>query len=233
MNAEVILTALNGVDDRYITSYTPSQSESTSDNKQKRSVMPLWKWISVAACIALVICAIPVAIHFIGNYNAPDPYWHETHVQLTDQNEAIATFGDDLLLDRIIVPGVADSLYQEYILEHSGKDPADRSTWASLYCWLRYGAENYYEQAIAEVNISVYFSDNLARMVYNDFLNYHNGETVFGTIEINGFTVEYYSEKGIAFVWTSARFKYNGLDYSVRGKNYDLVMKTVRQMLGF
>lgn len=231
MNAEAILKALNGVDDKHITSYTPFLRNSTSDKKQKRSVRPLWKWISVAACIALVVCAIPIAIHFTGTHNAPDPHWHETHVQLTVQNEAIATFGDDLLLDRIIVPGVSDTIYQEYVIEHSGADPTDRSTWESLMCWLRYGAEHYYDPAAEEVYVNIYFSDALAQTVYREFLTYHKGETVFGSIEINGLTVEYYSEQETDSVAIGAWFTFNGLGYYITGDDYELVMKTVHQML--
>ena len=231
MTVETILIALNGVDDKYLMSYTPIHHNSSFEKKQKQSAKSLWRWISVAACFMLIICAVPIAVHFIKTNNAPDPHWHETHVQLTDQNEAIAMFGDDLLLDRIIVPGVADSLYQEYILEHSGKDPANISTWEYLHCWLRYGVENYYDRPIEEVDIIIYFSDTLEQTRYNEFLTYHKGETELGSIEINGLTVNYYSKQETNSVTSGAWFTFNGLGYSITGNNYELVMKTVYQML--
>ncbi len=231
MNATAVLKALNGVDDKHITSYMPFQSASKADNKPNHSVKQIWKWVSIAACIALVVCAIPIAVHYFEPHNAPDPHWHETHVQLTDQNEAIATFGDDLLLDRIIVPGVSDSLYQEYILEHSGEDPTDRSTWDFLSCWLRYGAEHHYDAVDAELYISIYFSDAEAQTVYSDFLKHRNNETEYGTVEINGLTVEYFTKQETDSSFTEARFSHNGFDYYVSGDNYELVMKTLHQML--
>jgi len=201
-----------------------------------------WKIVVlIAAFVVAVICLIP-ALTGCFNNNAEDPNWDKTHTTVTSPEEAIRLFGNDLLLDKLVLKKGYSKPYTEYILDHADKDNEylkNRQTWRDLSIQVNYGGKRF---SVDEdyVNLQIFFKENDRALIGSDkypndgYENMLEGSTT--TREINGITVTYheFTTRGFAYSFC-AEFKYSGYTYFLETyakDNQNLSWDTINQMLG-
>ncbi len=131
MTKYILVEAIGNINDRHI-------SESASFHRKTMSKAWIILSAASAACIALIFVALPVVRFFTVN-NSSDPYWSETHLQVSSSEEAIRKFGDDLLIDKMVLDNISDDPYEAYTLTFSNRDSELRSNWERLLCEIYYG----------------------------------------------------------------------------------------------
>lgn len=225
MNAATILSALEQVDERFIASYTPAERQSNS----KRS--PLFRWLAVAACFALILWGVSILPTINVGSNSVDPHWAETHIRFTNLEEAINTFGDDLLLDRMTLNKTAQLIYCEYLLEHNGTDAANRTTWDSLWCLHQYDTVDPDRGLNDEISVNIIFSQETDNRWHSEFLteaDYERTTMTIGDTEVECFRAK---SNGHSMEHIRVRFSHGDAAYYVSGTNDEMIISTATQML--
>ena len=100
----------------------------------------VWPKIIIGlACLALIIFLFPTITNLLEN-NAEDPNWDNTHFYVYSVDEAIDQFGDDLLLDKLVLMNDYPVSYIEYTIEFAeGGNVNDRQSWRALSSYVDYG----------------------------------------------------------------------------------------------
>lgn len=195
------------------------------------------KIAAVAACLALVVCLVPTITNFF-EHHAEDPNWYKTHTYAYSVEEAVEKFGDDLLLDRLVLKDDYPAPYVEFILAHTEGGANDRQTWRDITARVNYGGERF-SMKEDHISLRIFFKEDDpaldGRKEYpNDGFRsrFKGGST---TTEINGITVRYeeHSNKNFTYVF-NAEFKYDGKIYCLSTyskENKTLSWDTLTQML--
>jgi len=198
-----------------------------------------WPKIAVAAaCLTLVVCLVPTIMNIMNffEYNAEDPNWYTTHTYAYSVDEAVEKFGDDLLLDKLVLKDDYPVPYIEYILEHAKGGVSDRQTWRYISAFVNYGGERF---SVKEDHITLYIFFKEDDPSLDGTKEYPGHRSVFEggstTTEINGVTVRYreLSNRNFTYVF-SAEFKYDGNVYFLVTSSKDneaLFWDTLAQML--
>lgn len=210
-------------------------AESATDTK---TVGRKFSWIKIAviaACVTLVVSLVPTIENFF-EYHTEDPNWYKTHTYAYSVDDAIEKFGEDLLLDRLVLTNGYPKPYFEYILEHAEDGADDRQSWRSLSASINYGGERFSESE-DHIDLQIFFNDDDPDLdgtnEYPGYRKMFEGENT--ATEINGVTVRYreYSTQNFTYAFF-AEFKYGGNIYflsTYSKENKLLSWDTLTQMI--
>jgi hypothetical protein len=205
----------------------------TANTVRKKFSWP--KIAAVAACLAVVVCLVPAIMNFLG-YHAEDPNWYKTHTYAYSVDEAVKKFGDDLLLDRLVLKDNYPAPYVEFILAHAEGGANDRQTWGDITARVNYGGERF-SMKEDHLDLRIFFNEDDPSLDGSDeYQGYRSAfEDGSETTEINGITVRYreYSNNNFAYAFV-AEFKYDGKVYflsTYSKENSALSWDTLTQML--
>ncbi len=236
MTKYTLADAMGNICDRHII-------ESALYQRKSKSKAWIKTTVAAAACAAVLLMTIPI-YNFITKNNAPDPFWAETHLRFTSAEKAVNEFGDDLLLDKIVVEGYYANVYEEYTLEFADGDSKTRSNWENIECFLIYYEDRvwgdfdnlhfYCNIAFSDENIGIFNKDS------DKFYHKVSEETINGVYIEYGEHIEIFNGK--SYYSEHAHFIYNDLNYYISCHTPDLlsdnhfdvlqlVIDTVRQML--
>ncbi|MVB10457.1 hypothetical protein CAFE_11460 [Caprobacter fermentans] len=194
----------------------------------------------IVALFAAFICFIP-ALTGCFNNNAEDPNWDKTHTTVTSPEEAIRQFGNDLLLDKIVLKNGYSKPYTEYILEHSGENSVtykNRQAWRELSIQVNYGGKQFSTDE-DNVALHIFFKENDRNLIGSEKYPNDGYENLLSgsktTKEINGIKVTYHDFSTKTFINAfCAEFKYLGYTYFLETyskSNKNLSWDTINQML--
>lgn len=195
-----------------------------------------WGKISlIAACITLIIFISP-KIPDLFKSNTEDPNWHKFHTYAYSVDEAVEKFGDDLLLDRLVLGNDYPELNVEFILEHEEGGANNRDTWSDIDVHIRY-KDGGLKSKEDRTTLRIFFDKNNPSIdgteMYTGYRNIFNDG--FLITEINGVTIKYKEHSGRGFTYmTMAEFEYNGYIYfldTFSKDNEEMFWDTIRQML--
>lgn len=213
-------------------------AESANAAKPLRKRFGWQRIAALAACLALIVCIAPTVMDFF-KYNAEDPGWYKTHIYAYSVDEAIEKFGDDLLLDRLVLKDDYPAPYVEFILEHAeGGGLRDRDSWRYIHAQVNY-AGGRFKVSEDHVTLEIFFNEDDPSLVGTGEYPNDGFRSVFEggsmTTEINGVTVRYreYSNKNFAYAF-AAEFKYGGKIYfltTYSKENKALSWDTIKQIL--
>lgn len=210
-------------------------SESGNYVAAKTKVKNKWRKLSmIAACIALIIFFSPKILN-IFNANSEDPNWHKFHTYAYSADEAVEKFGDDLLLDRLVLDDYPESNV-EFILEHEEGGANDRNTWSDIDVHIRY-RDGGLKSKEDRTTLRIFFDKNNPSIdgteMYSGYRN--NFKDGFLITEINDVSIKYreYSNRNFTYM-TMAEFEYKGYIYfldTFSKANEEMFWDTIRQML--
>lgn len=175
-------------------------------------------------------------MNFFFEHHAEDPNWDKTHTYAYSVDEAVEKFGDDLLLDRLVLKDDYPVPYVEFILEHAEGGVNDRQTWKDITARVNY-AGGRFKVREDNVTLRIFFKEDDPSLNGTD--EYPGYRSVFEdgstTTVINGVTVRYreHSNKIFTYVF-DAEFKYGGKIYFLETyskENKALSWDTIKQML--
>lgn len=192
-----------------------------------------WKISMIAACIAVIIYISPNILELF-KANAEDPNWHKYHTYAYSEVEAVEKFGDDLLLDRIVLKDYDAEPDVEFILEHEEGGANDRDTWSDIGVYVRY-KDRGLKYKKDGTTLRIFFKEDNPSIDgkggYRDIFT--DG---FSIVEINGVEVKYekfQDDNNFPYVF-AAEFKHNGYIYfliTFSKNNEEMFWDTIRQML--
>jgi len=210
-----------------------AESAGIAKPARKRRIWP--RIAAIAACIAVVACLVPTIRDFFGA-NSEDPNWYKTHTYAYSVEDAVEMFGDDLLLDRLVLEDDYSAPYVEFILEHAEGGLTDKQTWRELSVSVNYGGDRFSEHE-DHIDLNIFFDpDDPSLDGTDEYPGYRSRFEDGSTItEINGVTVRYgeYSSSNFAYAF-AAEFEYDGKIYCLSTyskENESLFWDTIGQML--
>ncbi len=188
----------------------------------------------IAACIALIIYLSPNIIELF-KANAEDPNWHKTHTYAYSIDEAVEKFGDNLLLDRLVIKDDYPEPYVEFILEHEEGGVNDRDTWSDITVNINYGGK--LRVSKDHTNLRIFFKEDNPDIDGTEMYTGYRDIFTDGFLmtEINGVTVKYKEFPSNSFTYAvAAEFKHNGYIYfldTFSKENKEFFWDTIKQML--
>lgn len=186
----------------------------------------------IVACIALIIYISPNILELFKS-NAEDPNWHKYHTYAYSEVEAVEKFGDDLLLDKLVLKEEYPEPYLEFILEHEEGGANDRKSWSDISAIINYGGARF-NVSEDHTTLRIFFKEDNPSIDgkggYRDIFS--DG---FLVTEINGVTVKHKEYSSNSFTYAiAAEFKHNGYIYFLDAfskENKELFWDTIKQML--
>lgn len=211
-------------------SHMPNSNMPQKKSKKKAVIVIAVVILTYAALIFAVFWVFPRLVRAPGDNSYGDPYM-ETHRIGTSLQEAADKYGKDLLVDKIVLDNVAESVDEKYTLQFNRDDPEKRKNMERLSCQVYYGS-TFPDTDRPYIYCNLCFNDH-EWWAYKHFFEVYC--TVLNTETINGVEVQYgeYSSttNGVSYYEAQAFFTCNNIKYSVEGKTLELVSDTVKQML--
>lgn len=200
--------------------------------------------VAVAACVAVLITAIPIYKFFTSNEAYIHPFWD---IKANSYEEAVVNFNDpldDLLIDNLIINGISANPHEYYSVSIPNGKSNQRSNWYSLNVSIDY-TDNY-ESDYSWVHLAVLFDyKEISGFKFGYAADFINGKYEVFVEPINGYSVEYIAvefidkegnaaidENGNIIVdHYSAHFTHNNNDeYYLFSNDLQLLLDTIRQM---
>lgn len=229
MNSVLLYRAVGLIDDDLI-------AESANVTRTLINRFVLKRIAYAAACIVLIIVLTPSILNLF-SARTEDPNWYKTHSHAYSVDEAISKFGEDLLLDKLVLTVDHPVPYVEYILEHAeGGGVKDRQSWKHLTASVNYGGKRFSESE-DHIDLDIFFNKDDPLLDGSD--EYPGLRSVFKgdskTTKINDVTVRYRELSTTKFKYAFvAEFNYNESIYFLQTyskENEVLSWNTIIQML--
>lgn len=209
----------------------PKPNMPQEKSKKKNIIIITAVILTFAALIFAFFRIYPRLFTAPGDYSYGVELYMKNHKIGTSLREASDKYGKDLLVDKIVLDNVAESIYENYVLQFSRDNPDERKNMERLSCKV------YYDSTFSDTDhpyifCTLYFNNDEWRP-YKSF--FEQSCTALNTETFNGVEIQYgeYSQtiNGVSSYEAQAFFTYNNIKYSIKGKTLELVTNTVKQML--
>lgn len=215
---------------------TESSNATKTENKKL-----IWSIIVTIVVCLIVVTGIVWGIINSSDECTDDPNWHKTHYTALSVDDAIEKFGDDLLLEGMVLEDAYPAPYVEFILEYAEDGSLnDRQSWRHITTSINYGGGRF-DVSEDHINLHIFFKEDDVDLDGSDeYPGYRSMLADASITEINGVTVTYRDWSGddsftSAFAYSFwAEFNYGGNIFFMEAfskENEMLFWDTITQML--